>query len=54
MVMLAAPGAVIRGRSDAPEGGGTPPPMPPGIVLSQSDMEELFMLVSRGTPVTVQ
>jgi hypothetical protein len=38
---------VIRGLPAA-EG-----PAPAGIILSQADMEELFLLVSQGTPVTI-
>jgi len=42
-------GAVIRGQAEGVEG-----PFPAGIILSQPDMEEIFLLVSRGAPVTIQ
>lgn len=42
-------GAVIRGHAGGAEGS-----FPAGIILSQPDMEELFLLVSRGSPVTIQ
>ena len=47
-VMLSASGLVIRGmpaEAKAP---------PPGIVVALPDIEEIFLLVSRGTPVTIQ
>lgn len=47
-VMLSSSGLAIRGM---PEGATAPPP---GIVVSQPDIEEIFLLVSRGTPVTIQ
>lgn len=47
-VMLGSAGLAIRSAPD-----GTEPP-PPGIIVSQSDIEEIFLLVSRGTPVTIQ
>lgn len=47
-VMLAASGLAIRGM---PPDAKAPPP---GIVVSQPDIEEIFLLVSRGTPVTIQ
>jgi LysM repeat protein len=47
-VMLGSAGLVIR---SAPEGAEAPPP---GIIVAQSDIEEIFLLVSRGTPVTIQ
>lgn len=31
----------------------TPPPMPPGYVLSNADLQEIFALVSRNTPVII-
>lgn len=52
-IMLGVANAVIRGRPE-PGPDGQPAPMPPGIVLSQEDIEEIFPLVSRGTPVTIQ
>lgn len=48
-IMLGTSGVVIRGL---PEGGEGKPP--PGIILSQPDVEEIFLLVSRGTPVTIR
>ena len=48
-VMLGSAGLAIRGL---PEGAGASPP--PGIVVAQPDIEEIFLLVSRGTPVTIQ
>ncbi len=48
-VMLGSAGLVIRGL---PEGTGATPP--PGIIVAQPDIEEIFLLVSRGTPVTIQ
>ena len=47
--MLGSAGVVIRGL---PEGAGATPP--PGIIVAQPDIEEIFLLVSRGTPVTIQ
>ena len=47
-VMLSASGLVIRSM---PADAKAPPP---GIVVSPGDIEEIFLLVSRGTPVTIQ
>jgi LysM repeat protein len=47
-VMLGSAGLVIR---SVPEGTEAPPP---GIIVAQSDIEEIFLLVSRGSPVTIQ
>ena len=44
---LGSAGVVIRGLRE----GATPPP---GINVTQPDIEEIFLLVSRGTPVTIQ
>lgn len=41
-------GLVIRGVPD-----GSPGPFPAGLVLSNTDIGEIFLLVSRGTPVTI-
>ncbi|CAN5640363.1 hypothetical protein BH09VER1_BH09VER1_15930 [soil metagenome] len=41
-------GLVLRGVPD-----GTPGPYPAGLVVSNSDIGEIFLLVSRGTPVTI-
>lgn len=48
-IMLARPGLVIRGF---PEDAGEAPPA--GILLSPTDIEEVFLLVSRGVPVTIE
>ncbi|HEY5770162.1 MAG TPA: LysM peptidoglycan-binding domain-containing protein [Terrimicrobium sp.] len=48
-VMLSSSGLAIR---SLPEGPGATPP--PGIIVAQPDIEEIFLLVSRGTPVTIQ
>jgi LysM repeat protein len=45
-VQLSASGATIRPQ---PEGA----PAPAGITVSPADLEEIFLLVSRGTPVTI-
>lgn len=45
-VMLNTSALAIRPQ---PEGAQTPP----GIVVSPADMDEIFLLVSRGTPVTI-
>jgi LysM repeat protein len=47
-VMLGSAGLVIR---SVPEGSES---FPPGIIVAQSDVEEIFLLVSRGSPVTIQ
>jgi LysM repeat protein len=47
-VMLGSAGLAIR---SLPEGAENPPP---GIIVSPTDMEEIFLLVSRGSPVTIQ
>ena len=47
-IMLGSGGLAIRG---IPEGSDSPPP---GIILLQEEMEEIFLLVSRGTPVTIK
>lgn len=52
-VMLGAAGVVIRG-TPAVAADGTTPPMPPGIVLEPADAEEIFVLTTRGTPVTIK
>jgi LysM repeat protein len=50
-IMLGTSGVVVRGVPAAGEDGAVPP-MPPGIVLDPSDVEELFVLTTKGTPVT--
>ncbi len=52
-LMLGVANAIVRGRPE-PDANGQPAPMPPGIVVSQENIEEIFPLVSRGTPVTIQ
>lgn len=55
-IVLLGQGIVLRGMPESPEvaEGATPPPAPPGIVVSRSDIDEIFLLVSRGTEVTIQ
>jgi hypothetical protein len=45
-IMLQAPGLAIR---SVPEGA----PTPPGVVVSPEALGEIYLLVSRGTPVTI-
>ena len=45
-IMLATSGIAIRAL---PEGAAPPP----GILVAPADLEEIFLLVSRGTPVTI-
>jgi LysM repeat protein len=52
-LMLALANVVIRGRP-LPDEAGNEAPLPPGIVVSQEDIEEIFPLVTRGTSVTIQ
>ncbi|MGH8046145.1 MAG: LysM peptidoglycan-binding domain-containing protein [Chthoniobacterales bacterium] len=52
-IMLGIANAVIRGLPE-PDATGAAPAMPPGIVVSQEDIEEIFPLVSQKTPVTIQ
>ncbi|HVE15655.1 MAG TPA: LysM peptidoglycan-binding domain-containing protein [Chthoniobacterales bacterium] len=47
-LMLGVTNAVIRGKP------GDSATMPPGIVVSQEDIEEIFPLVAQRTPVTIQ
>ena len=49
VIMLGSGGLAIRGLREGGEGA-----PPPGIVVAQPDVEEIFLLVSRGTPVTIQ
>lgn len=51
-LMLGNANLVIRGLPDSEDG--SEPGMPPGIVVSQEDIEEIFPLVGRGTPVSIQ
>jgi hypothetical protein len=52
-VMLGLTNAVIRGQPEVDENGQAPA-VPPGIIVSQEDIEEIFPLVTRGTSVTIQ
>ncbi|MFZ4775560.1 MAG: LysM peptidoglycan-binding domain-containing protein [Terrimicrobiaceae bacterium] len=52
-VMLGLSGVVIRGVP-APAADGTEAPMPPGIVLDPADASEIYVLTTRGTPVTIK
>jgi LysM repeat protein len=47
-LMLGLTNAVIRGKADENA------PMPPGIIVSQEDIEEIFPLVAQRTSVTIQ
>lgn len=47
-VMLGSAGLVIRSVPEGTE------PLPPGIIVAPADIEEIFLLVSRGSPVTIQ
>ncbi len=49
-IVLSHSGVMIR---SAPQNA-TPDQMPSGIVLAASDLEEMFAMVNRGTPVTIQ
>jgi len=46
----ALPEGVAAAATPAPKA----PPMPPGIVLDPADAEEIFVLTTRGTPVTIK
>lgn len=52
-IMLGLAGVAIRG-TPAPAADGSPAPMPPGIVLDPADAGEIFVLTTRGTPVTIK
>lgn len=52
-IMLATSGIVVRGVPAAGADGVTPA-MPPGIIVEVSDIEDLFVLTSKGTPVTIK
>jgi LysM repeat protein len=49
VIMLGSGGLAIRGLREGSEGA-----PPPGIIVAEADIEEIFLLVSRGTPVTIQ
>ncbi|MEI6278879.1 MAG: LysM peptidoglycan-binding domain-containing protein [Verrucomicrobiae bacterium] len=52
-IMLGVAGVVLRGVPPAGEDGSTPP-MPPGIAVDPADAEEIFVLTTKGTPVTIK
>jgi LysM repeat protein len=52
-IMLKQSSVVIRGLPEAPAGG-QPAAVPPGVVVSQEAIEEIFPLLSRGDAVTIQ
>lgn len=52
-LMLAQPGYTIRAVPETDEDG-FEPAMPAGIVVERPDMEEIFSLVVRGTPVIIR
>lgn len=52
-LMLSTGATSIRGYRET-DNDGNPVPMPPGFVVTQEDIEEIFPLVNRGTPVTVR
>lgn len=53
-IMLGASGLVIRAAPEIPDAKASPPTLPPGILVSPPDIDELFLLVSRGTPVRIE
>jgi len=52
-ILLGTAGLVIRSMP-ASGADGVTPPVPPGIVLAPTDAAEVFVLVNRGTPVTIR
>lgn len=52
-VMLALPGVILRGTLPPAEDG-SEAPLPPGIVLDPADASEIYLLTTRGTPVTIK
>ena len=52
-VMLAPGGIVLRG-TPPPADDGSETPMPSGIVLDPADAAEIYVLTTRGTPVTIK
>lgn len=52
-VLLGVAGVVLRG-TPPPAADGSQPPPPPGIVLDPADAAEIFVLTTRGTPVTIK
>lgn len=53
VIPLEGTGISIRALPEPTELGQTPP-MPAGLLLSQPDLEEVFLLVKRGTPVIIE
>jgi LysM repeat protein len=53
LVMLGVAGVMLRG-TPPPAADGTEAPMPPGIVLDPADASEIYVLTTRGTPVTIK
>jgi len=53
MVMLGLAGVMLRGLPP-PAADGSEAPMPPGIVLDPADASEIYILTTRGTPVTIK
>jgi hypothetical protein len=51
--MLGVAGVMLRG-TPPPAADGTEAPMPPGIVLDPADASEIYVLTTRGTPVTIK
>ncbi|MEI6033998.1 MAG: LysM peptidoglycan-binding domain-containing protein [Verrucomicrobiae bacterium] len=52
-VILGIPGVMLRGTPPA-AADSTLPPMPSGIVLDPAEAEEIFVLTTKGTPVTIK
>ncbi len=52
-VMLGLQGVILRG-TPPPAEDGSEPPLPPGIVLEPADAAEIYILTTRGTPVTIK
>jgi LysM repeat protein len=53
MLMLGVAGVTLRG-TPPPAADGTEAPMPAGIVLDPADAAEIYILTTRGTPVTIK
>lgn len=51
--LMLGQGVVIRSLPPPAEGA-PPPSTPPGIIVSPEAMDEIFLLVSRGNPVTIR
>lgn len=52
-VLLGVAGVVLRG-TPPPAADGSAAPMPSGIVLDPADAAEIYVLTTRGTPVTIK